>query len=128
MPCPLGWHLYSFLRPARLCVVRERPEAWAINVVGDHLAGMGRMSHHANRARTRGPRQTRCLIKISAQYRTEMQAPLAACDTLPPHIGGRFAGRVLWGSDWPHTWFAEKPRGNATAYGELLTPVARVSG
>ncbi len=124
---PLGWHLHLFLRPAAYAWVRKRHKAWAINVVFDHLAGMRADIELSagERADLQALATAGAWIKISGLYRMEMQAPFAECDTLLPRIGEWFAGQVLWGSDWPHTWFMEKPRGNATAYGELLAPVAR---
>ncbi len=124
---PLGWHLHLFLRPAAYAWVREKQAAWAVNIVFDHLAGMraGSTLTAGERADLQALAAAGAWIKISGLYRMEMQAPFAECDELLPHIGDWFAGRVLWGSDWPHTWFMEKPRGEATAYGDLLAPAPR---
>jgi predicted TIM-barrel fold metal-dependent hydrolase len=55
-----------------------------------------------------------------------MDAPFRESDKLMEKLHAKFATRVLWGSDWPHTWYMEDLRGGAPAFETLFAPLARV--
>jgi predicted TIM-barrel fold metal-dependent hydrolase len=124
---PLGWHVQFFLQPAQYRWVCERQLDWGVPVVLDHLAGM-RFDH-------RGQADIETLfvigdhgawIKASGYYRLGMKAPFDDVDAMIERLQKRFAGRMVWGSDWPHTWYMEQNRGGAPPYDALLAPLLRV--
>lgn len=124
---PLGWHVQFFLRPAQYRWVRDRQLDWGVPIVLDHLAGM--------RFDPRGQADIETLfvlgdqgawIKASGYYRLGMQAPFDDVDAMIERLHKRFAGRMVWGSDWPHTWYMEESRGGAPPFEALLAPLLRV--
>ena len=123
---PLGWHAQFFLRPAQYSWIREHQKGWGVAVVLDHVGGM-----HADY-----PAQSHldalcaladqgAWVKLSGFYRLGTAAPFREIDALIEKLHPRFAGRMLWGSDWPHTWYMEAARGAAPSYESLLAPLAR---
>jgi predicted TIM-barrel fold metal-dependent hydrolase len=121
----LGWHLQFFLQPKHYAWIRMGQALWRVNVVLDHLAGM-----RADAPLTAGERtdlqalgNAGAWIKLSGFYRLGMQAPYAGCASLIPQLTKWYAGRMVWGSDWPHTWYMESPRGEAPGFVQLLAPV-----
>ena len=63
---------------------------------------------------------------MSAYYRLGAVAPFDEIDSLIATLHERFiVGRLLWVSDWPHTWYMEAMRGGAPPYESLLAPLTR---
>jgi D-galactarolactone isomerase len=98
----------------------------------DHFGGLGPdhdESHPAWSAMRALLDGGNCWVKISGLYR-KSQVP-ETFDDYDPQIE-RFArctpDRLLWGSDWPHTWFFQTGQGAAPQYSETLAPLVRVLG
>ena len=124
---PMGWHAQFYLRHSHYAWVREKHAAWGVNVVLDHLAGMRVDASNAEDiAVLFALADLGAWIKVSGYYRLGAAAPFAKIDPLICMLHARFAGRMLWGSDWPHTWYMESQRGNAPPYELLLAPLDRV--
>ncbi|MEO8101519.1 MAG: amidohydrolase family protein [Betaproteobacteria bacterium] len=121
----LGWHLQFFLQPKHYAWIRMGQALWRINVVLDHLAGLlaDTLLSAGERADLQALGDAGACIKLSGFYRLGMQAPYAECASLIPHFAKWYSGRMLWGSDWPHTWYMESPRGAAPEFEQLLAPV-----
>ena len=124
---PLGWHAQFFLQPVHYAWVRERHAAWGVNVILDHLAGMRvNVSNPEDMAALFALADQGAWLKVSGYYRLGAAAPFNEIDSVIEKQYERFAGRMLWGSDWPHTWFMEATRGGAPPYEALLAPLNRV--
>ena len=122
---PLGWHAQFFLRPMQYGWVRERQPRWGVTVVLDHIGGM-----HADYPAQAHMRALDALadqgtwVKLSGFYRLGSAAPFREVGELIAKLHAKFAGRMVWGSDWPHTWYMEAARGAAPSYDSLLAPLA----
>ncbi|MEO6017974.1 MAG: amidohydrolase family protein [Polaromonas sp.] len=124
----LDWHVQWYARPADLPLVaalHEQPDAAGIPAVLDHLAGM-----HARLPANNPAWQTLkdlarrgAWIKLSGWYRLQAAAPYTALDLAIGRVAGLFAGRMVWGSDWPHTSF---PVDALPPYAGNWEPVTRV--
>ena len=121
----LGWHLQFFLQPKHYAWIRMGQALWRVNVVLDHLAGV-----RADAPLTAGERadlqalgDAGAWIKLSGFYRLGMAVPFAQSTSLIGQFAKWYSGRMVWGSDWPHTWYMESPRGDAPAFAQLLAPV-----
>ena len=60
---------------------------------------------------------------MKQQHRLQANTPYTALDKNIARIASLFAGYMVWGSDWPHTWFAA---GALPACASNLEPVLRV--
>jgi predicted TIM-barrel fold metal-dependent hydrolase len=102
-----GWHLQWYTNAAQLPRIAALHRASDVTCVLDHLAGFGAHvadDHPAWRAAERLAAGG-AWLKLSGWYRLDAQAPYA---TLVPRIrrlAGLFGDRMVWGSDWPHTFF-----------------------
>ena len=124
---PLGWHAQFFLQPSHYAWVHERRAAWGVDVVLDHHAGMQVSgANDEDIAALFALADQGAWLKISGYYRLGAAAPFNEIDSVIEKQYERFAGRMLWGSDWPHTWFMETTRGGAPPYEALLAPLNRV--
>ncbi|WP_092952343.1 amidohydrolase family protein [Paracidovorax konjaci] len=122
-----GWHVQWYAAPEHL----ERIAAWhagsGVGCVLDHLAGLhaelpagDAAWGHLERLAGLG-----AWVKLSGWYR--LRAPLPY-GLLGPHIervARCLPERVVWGSDWPHTSFAE---GAQPAYAAVWDPVVTALG
>ena len=124
---PLGWHVQFFLKPSHYAWVHERQAAWGVTVVLDHLAGV-RVNDGDSEdiAALFALADQGAWLKVSGYYRLGAVAPFDDIDAMIESLHGRFAGRMVWGSDWPHTWFMETARRAAPPYEMLLAPLLRV--
>lgn len=128
---PLGWHAQFFLTPADYTWMRAQLHKWRVPIVLDHLGNL-----QADEPQTEALAALVALgdqgawLKVSGFYRLGVTQPFATIDTLIEKLYPSFAGRMLWGSDWPHTWYmepkAEVTRGEAPDYATLLAPLVRV--
>ena len=124
---PLGWHAQFYLQPSHYTWVRQRHAAWNVEVVLDHLAGMRVNGSNAEDvAALFALADLGAWVKLSGFYRLGAAAPFGEIDSLIDMQHERFAGRMLWGSDWPHTWYMESEHGNAPPYESLLAPLDRM--
>ncbi|MEQ1517192.1 MAG: amidohydrolase family protein [Usitatibacteraceae bacterium] len=124
---PLGWHVQFACKPVHVAWVHENQARWRVPIVLDHLGGL-RMDENsaADFDALCALADAGAWVKLSGYYRLGASAPFEAADPLIDKVHARFAGRALWGSDWPHTWHMESQRGAAPAYETLLAPLMRV--
>lgn len=104
---PLGWHVQVFADADRLAEIGPRLAALPCPVVFDHMGLLppdGYATHPAWAMMTQLLRDGRAWVKLSAPYRIAGDAaPLArAFIAAAPE-------RLVWGTDWPHTWASPMP-------------------
>jgi predicted TIM-barrel fold metal-dependent hydrolase len=121
----VGWHAQFFVAPKALpdlhAAIRDNDGP---NVVVDHLGGAedDPIQVATCEALYRLLDTGKVWVKASGFYRYGY--PVA---DWPSHFGKllrelatRYPERVVWASDWPHTWFFEPAHGQPMPYGELL--------
>jgi predicted TIM-barrel fold metal-dependent hydrolase len=118
----LGWHVQWYARPQDLPGIAALHAGSGITAVLDHLGGM-----HADLPSSDPSWQALetlaeggAWIKLSGWYRLGSSAPYASLDGNIQRVAQLFGQRMVWGSDWPHTSFAQ---GALPAYASLLEPV-----
>ncbi len=121
----LGWHVQWYARPEDLPVISALHVTTPVPAVLDHLAGL-----HANLAIDHAAWQALeklagqgARVKLSGWYRLQADAPYTVLDDIITRVARVFAGRMVWGSDWPHTSFAADA---LPTYASTLEPVIRV--
>lgn len=122
-----GWHVQWYAHPAHLPAIAHVHQQTDLVCVLDHLAGM-----HAALPDTDPAWDTLAQlaaqgawVKLSGWYRLQAQAPYASLVPHIQHVAALFEQRMVWGSDWPHTFFAP---GQAPAYADTQAPVAQALG
>jgi predicted TIM-barrel fold metal-dependent hydrolase len=121
----LNWHVQWYARPEDLPVVLALQQTTSVPAVLDHLAGMHAnlpLDHTAWHALEQLAGQG-AWVKLSGWYRLQSVVPYQGLDRNIDRVAKLFAGRMLWGSDWPHTSFAAD---KVPAYASALEPVIRV--
>ncbi len=125
-----GWHVQWYVPPARWAEVAALSQRHGLVAVLDHLAGITPAAWLQGRLPMAALAQLAdqgAWIKCSGWYRLDSVPPH---DDLGPAIASlhrQFAGRCVWGSDWPHTRFMEPGvAGPVPAYADLMAPVRRV--
>lgn len=112
----LGWHLELHDAGAGLAALLNGLEGTPARIVVDHFA------HPAERdgfdAMLRLAERHQVYVKLSAPYRQRDADCARHAATLLAQLG---AGRLMWGSDWPHTRFEgvstyASPRGQLDAW------------
>jgi predicted TIM-barrel fold metal-dependent hydrolase len=100
-----GWHIQLFTRAERLSGVADTLLDLGVPVVLDHFALLDPNSSQAPElaALLRLLASGRIWIKISAPYRISQQIDDPRVASLARQIVAANPGRVVWGSDWPHT-------------------------
>ena len=118
-----GWHVQWYAAPQHLAEIAALHEAAGIPCVLDHLAGM-----HAGLAED-DPAWSHLAalagqgawVKLSGWYRLNCRPPYAALHGAIRRVAALAPGRLVWGSDWPHTAFAPDA---LPAYASVWQPVA----
>jgi predicted TIM-barrel fold metal-dependent hydrolase len=101
-----NWHIQINTSLAMIAALRETLAASPVPIVIDHFGG----AQAALGERQNGfadlvslVRSGRAYVKISAAYRSSTRAPdYADIVPLAKALIGANAGRILWGTDWPH--------------------------
>ncbi len=103
-----GWHLQWYTNAGQLPLVAELHRASDVTCVLDHLAGFGAhvADDHPAWAAARLLAARGAWLKLSGWYRLGAQAPYAALVPRIRRLADLFGDRMVWGSDWPHTFFA----------------------
>ncbi|SFF13031.1 amidohydrolase family protein [Paracidovorax wautersii] len=118
-----GWHVQWYAAPGHLAEIAALHAGAGVACVLDHLAGMhaalpggdpawGHLAALAGQG---------AWIKLSGWYRLGAQAPYAALHDAIRRVAALAPGRLVWGSDWPHTAFAADA---LPAYESVWQPVA----
>ncbi len=105
----LGWHLQWYLQPGHLAEVAALHAGSGVVCVLDHLAGMGANvppGHPGWQALASLAREG-AWVKLSGWYRLGDSAPYPGLLEPVRRLAGLFGDRLVWGSDWPHTAFAD---------------------
>jgi predicted TIM-barrel fold metal-dependent hydrolase len=125
---PLGWHIQFHVAPEDLRGVQALRKRTAAPFVLDHFAGLtvahGQDSELAGVLRELMVRDD-CWIKLSGFYRLSGDRSYRDLDTLLLELATIAPDRVVWGSDWPHTWFFPGKHGAPPAYAATLAPLER---
>lgn len=122
----LGWHVQWYARASQLPQVARWQGACGLVGVLDHLAGLT-PAHAGDAAAWEAFAELAAAgawIKLSGWYRLQAAAPYDALQPLVRRAAALFAGRMVWGSDWPHTGFDAV----APAYASLWQPVVQALG
>ncbi|MFN4121517.1 amidohydrolase family protein [Acidovorax sp.] len=123
----LGWHLQWYARPEQLGQIADVHQRTGLPCVLDHLAGL----HTQLPARDAAWDALQRLagagawVKLSGWYRLGDHAPYIRITEHIQRVATIAPGRLVWGSDWPHTAFdaAAMP-----AYRSVWTPVEDALG
>jgi len=125
---PLGWHIQFLVAPEELRQVQALRKRTAVPFVLDHFAGLtvehGQDGEHAGVLRELMVRDD-FWIKLSGFYRLSQDRTYRDLDPLLLELATVAPDRVLWGSDWPHSWFFSGKRGAPPAYAATLAPLLR---
>jgi D-galactarolactone isomerase len=124
-----GLHAQFFLQASQLPDLLPRVRAaGAPRFVVDHFGGVPAADaapdarDHLFRLLDTG----RVWVKASGYYRFRMPPALwpASFGPLIDELAARYPERVVWASDWPHTWFFNERPDPAPQYAELLNMIA----
>jgi predicted TIM-barrel fold metal-dependent hydrolase len=117
-----GWHAQWYVRARELPQLVALQRRTGLTFVLDHLAGIaagapGAAAHWKALAElaARG-----AWLKLSGWYRLGCSEPYAEMVPLIQRAATLFGGRLVWGSDWPHT---SVPYERASRHASLLEPV-----
>jgi predicted TIM-barrel fold metal-dependent hydrolase len=122
-----GWHVQWYAAPGDLARLVQLQQACGLTFVLDHLAGMTAAQLH-DAAAWRSLRELAAAgawIKLSGWYRLRSVAPYSELLPVVRQVADTFGGRMVWGSDWPHTSFAPDAR---PAYESVWPPVIQALG
>lgn len=122
-----GWHVQWYARAGQLASIAELHRRSGLTCVLDHLGGLGTGVTADDTAwqAVAALADQGAWLKLSGWYRLDACAPYAE---LVPRIGrlaAMFGGRMVWGSDWPHTSFAPDA---APGYDSTWRPVVDALG
>lgn len=106
-----GWHVQWYLNAGWLPAVAGLQDACGLRFVIDHFAAAQGSSRPAPWAADAADALTRlarsgAFIKLSAPYRLGARPPYTELRSAAMRLHRLFDGRVLMGSDWPHTSLA----------------------
>lgn len=123
----LGWHAQWYARPDDLAAIARAHDDTGVACVLDHLGGMhaALQPHEAAWDAMARLANMGAWIKLSGWYRLRAMAPYDALDGALARVAQMFGTRMVWGSDWPHTAFAD---GALPPYADLWAPVVRGLG
>lgn len=102
-----GWHVQWYARRSDLPDIAALHRDSGVTCVLDHLAGLG-AGVAADDPAWRAAQTLAGLgawVKVSGLYRLDAPAPYLELLPCIRRLAALFEGRVLWGSDWPHTLF-----------------------
>jgi predicted TIM-barrel fold metal-dependent hydrolase len=120
----LGWHVQWYARPQDLPLLAALHEGSGVPAVLDHLAGIS-VKSRPTEEQWQALAQLAQLggwMKLSGWYRLGAMAPYTELDETIRRVAAVFEGRLLWGSDWPHTTFFTEV---LPPYESTWEPVAR---
>ncbi|MSQ19342.1 MAG: hypothetical protein EXR39_07210 [Betaproteobacteria bacterium] len=124
-----GWHAQIFIHPRNLSDVIALRARTSIPFVLDHFGGFHAgtdLDSPAWEALLTLVRDANCYVKLSGFYRLSKEGfPYADLDPMVKSLAAASMDRLIWGSDWPHTWFFEQASGKPPPYADLLQPITR---
>lgn len=123
-----GWHVQWYVPAAELPLVAELQAQSGLDFVLDHLGGLHAAlpaDDPAWQAAESLARSGRTWVKLSGWYRLGDEEPYRNLVPTIRRVADTFGPRLLWGSDWPHTSFGDRP---APGYAALLQPLHEALG
>lgn len=123
----LGWHVQWYAHGDQLHHIAQWQQEHALPCVLDHVAGMHtRFADDVNAWKSLHTlADAGAWIKLSGWYRLGLHAPYDVQRLKLAEICDLFAGRIVWGSDWPHTTFTAEL---APCYAQVWKPLADMLG
>ena len=108
---PMGWHLQFLITPERLMEAAPRLGKMKLPVVIDHIAYIPHQEgtkHPAFKTLLGLVKDGNTWVKLSGAYRaTDDLLNYANTLDMPRALIAANAGRMVWGSDWPHVHFGK---------------------
>jgi predicted TIM-barrel fold metal-dependent hydrolase len=101
----LRWHVQWYVQPAQWPLVAAlQADMGGVHVL-DHVGGLrpGTPLQADRTAALNHLAQGGAWLKLSGWYRLGCAPPYAELTAQIEHMAALFAGRCVWGSDWPHT-------------------------
>ena len=122
-----GWHVQWYVAPEQLPAIAALHCGGAPLAMLDHLAGLhpDLPDDHPAWPALKTLAAQGAWIKLSGWYRQRSKAPHDDLLPLIRRIAKLFGDHLVWGSDWPHTWFAAE---QAPAYRATWSPVVAALG
>ncbi len=119
----LGWHVQWYAHGDQLHHIVDWQQKHALPCMLDHVAGIHlRFAVDEDAWRSlRALADAGAWIKLSGWYRLGLSAPYDLHRLRLAEICDMFAGRIVWGSDWPHTAFTVEL---APKYAQVWKPLA----
>ncbi len=113
----LRWHVQWYVQPAHWPMVAALQNEFGGVHVLDHLGGLraDALLQASEAAALSDLAQGGAWLKLSAWYRLGCAPPYAELIHRVADMAGQFAGRCVWGSDWPHTGTSAKAVGGHSA-------------
>ncbi len=104
-----GWHVQWYARGEQLATIADLHNGSGLVPVLDHLAGMHAGISASNPAWASLDRlaEMGAWVKLSGWYRLQAQTPYETLYRNIQRVASTMADRLVWGSDWPHTAFAD---------------------
>jgi len=128
----LGWHAQILVTPKDLPQVMALRERTPIPFVVDHFGGFDATTRAEDPAWLTFidfVRERDCHVKLSGWYRLSQRGfPYEDMDALVASLASAAPDRLLWGSDWPHTWFFDRAGESPPTYADMLKPLTRCLG
>lgn len=118
-----GWHVQWYAGPQHLAEIAALHRHAGVACVLDHLAGLqaGLAADDPAWAHLADLAGQGAWVKLSGWYRLGCEAPYAALHAAIRRVAALAPGRLVWGSDWPHTAF---PADALPPYDSVWQPVA----
>ena len=122
-----GWHVQWYVRPAQLPGLVQLQHRTGLTFVLDHLAGiaLGIPDADLHWDALAELAAGGAWLKLSGWYRLGSSAPYFDMAALIARASTPFQGRLVWGSDWPHTSLPFEP---APRHASLLAPMRLALG
>ncbi len=122
-----GWHLQWYARPEQLAEIAVLHRPGTPPCVLDHLGGVGADAQHQAAVWPALARlaDSGAWIKLSGWYRLTASEPYDALLPAIERVASMFGDRLVWGSDWPHTFFDAM---NIPSYASTWAPVLAALG
>ena len=103
----LGWHLQLFVQPNDLVALEPTLSDLPVPLVVDHMGLISSTAvpyHPAHATLLRLLDRGHCWVKLSGAYRLSgSDTDFSSVEPLARTLVDRCPGRLVWGSDWPHT-------------------------
>lgn len=117
-----NWHLQWYAAAHQLPQVAALHAGCGLDAVLDHLGGIGAGIGPGGPAwkSLQGLAAQGAWIKLSGWYRLGAAEPYRELWPIVQRIGDLFGERMVWGSDWPHTFYAPAAM---PSYASTWTPV-----